>query len=80
MPQSCVMNVFSTNIRQCLKAYGWTARDLCDATGIQEANMSRILNGKEGVSIERADKIAKALEVPLSDLLSESFEILPMTA
>lgn len=69
------MSTFTDNIRACLEAYGWTARNLCEASGIHEVNMSRILNGKENLSLKRAEAIAEALGISLSDLLSENFEI-----
>lgn len=75
MRKTDAMSTFTTNIRACLEAYGWTARDLCASSGIHEVNMSRILNGKENLSLKRAEAIADALEISLSDLLSENFEI-----
>ena len=74
------MDTFARNIRKCLRAYGWTANDLVVATGMHQPNISRILNCKEGVTLTRAAKIAAALEVDLSDLLSENFEIDAITA
>lgn len=80
MSKSRIMELFATNVRKCLTAYGWTARDLSDATGIHQPNISRILHGKERVTIDRANVIAEALEVPLSELLSETFQIRAMSA
>jgi len=74
MAQLDVMDTFIRNVKHCLTEYGWTARDLCEATGIKEPNMSRIMSGKENVSLRRAALLAEALEIPLSQLLSETFE------
>lgn len=75
MKQSPIMETFAKNVRACLRAYGWTARGLADDIGVHEVTISRILNGKEGVTLPRAVAIADALGVDISDLLSEKFQI-----
>lgn len=47
---------------------------LAEATLINVASINRILNNKQGLSLEHLIKIAKALEVELSDLLPSSDE------
>lgn len=39
-------------------------------------NISRVLSGKEQVSLDRAGRIAKALHVDLADLISAKSKIL----
>ena len=69
------IEVLVENVPKCLDAHGWTRRDLCAATGLQESNMSRILSKKENLTLERASRFAEALDVPLCELLSAKFEI-----
>jgi transcriptional regulator with XRE-family HTH domain len=64
------MQTFVTNVRNCLSERGWTIADLASRMGIERPNLSRILNGREGVTIERAERVAAALEVELSKLLT----------
>jgi transcriptional regulator with XRE-family HTH domain len=43
--------------------------------GIDPGNFSRILNGKEGVTLERAERIANALGATLSIKVKKSEKI-----
>lgn len=65
------MNYFSRNVRNLLSQSGMTQLELARRAGMHGPNINRILQGKEGVTIERAERIAAALGVKLSDLVSE---------
>lgn len=71
MTQSVAMNFFARNVRHLLAEQGMTQTELADLAGIHGPNVNRILNGKEGITIERAERIASALGVKLSELVSE---------
>lgn len=75
MAHFSIMEVFGANIQKCLDANGWTKQQLADATGIDRANISRIIAGRTNCTLSSADVIAKALEIPLSELLSTKFKI-----
>jgi len=80
MAQSASMNLFCKNVRACLEARGMTIQSLADATGIYRSNLSKILHGKEGVTLDRAGVIAEAVGVHLSELLSPTFKIMKKSA
>ena len=47
-----------------------TQRELADASGLERTYISLIENGRQNLTIEAALKIANALDIPPSDLLS----------
>lgn len=63
------MTTFTDNVWFALEQAEMTVQDLANACGIARPNLSKILHGKEGISIERAERIADALSVELSTLL-----------
>ena len=72
MTQSVAMNCFARNVRHLLQQNGITQVELAERAGIHGPNVNRILMGKEGITIERAERIASALGVKLSELVSEN--------
>lgn len=66
------MNRLAANVRSLLRTRGMSQRELAELAGMYEANVNRILQGKEGVTIERAERLAIALGVSLSDLVSDA--------
>jgi transcriptional regulator with XRE-family HTH domain len=68
--QTTIMNIFSTNVRRHLELQGLSIQELSDACGIARSNLSRILHGHENVTLERAERIAEALEVTLAELVT----------
>lgn len=69
------IDVFRANAATAMRFRGLTITELAAAAEVDRPNMSRILAGKEKVTIERAERIANALEIHLSDLLSENFKV-----
>lgn len=69
-----VMKIFIENIRHTLQLKGITQKQLADSLGVSAPAISSIMRGKEGVTIDRAAKIANALGVPLADLFSEKLQ------
>ena len=49
-----------------------TQVQLSEATGIDQASISRMENGRQGITLEHLQRIADVLGVSLADLLEES--------
>ena len=64
---------FSRNVRAILAARGLTVTEAAKRAGLARPGYSKILAGKEGVTLDRAERIARSLRVPLPRLL-EKFE------
>jgi transcriptional regulator with XRE-family HTH domain len=75
MTKLTVMETFAKNVRITLARKGWTIQQLADALQTDRSNLSKIVRGIDGCTLERAVRIAKALEVPLSVLTEEFSEI-----
>jgi plasmid maintenance system antidote protein VapI len=52
------MNDFCEQLRQLIDATGLTVSKAAESVGIDPGNLSRILNGKERVTLDRAEKLA----------------------
>lgn len=61
--------LFRTNVRETMNRKGLTIAKLASLAGTSASGMSCILSGKDGVTLERAERIATALESPLVALL-----------
>lgn len=61
--------VISKKIQKRRKEIGLTQEDLADKVGISRAYMGYIEQGRNVPSLQKLEKIAKALKVSLSDLL-----------
>lgn len=59
------------DIRDARKRAGLTQVQLSEATGIDQASISRMENGKQGITLEYLKRIAQALGVELGDLLGD---------
>lgn len=75
MAKSDIMKVFAENVRKVLDARGWTIQRLADETGYDRSNLSKVIRGVEGCTLEKAVCISKALRVPLSALVDDFSEI-----
>lgn len=56
-------------IKEVLSEKGYTQKKLSELTGIAEISLSRSINGNP--TFETLQKIAKALNVPISDLFEQ---------
>ena len=74
MQQSTAMNYLQKNIRVLLAAREMTQNDLAERCGIAPGNLSVIIHGKQRVTIQRAERIAAAFGISLSELLDENLE------
>lgn len=56
-------------VRNLITDRGFTLRAFCIANDISKDSMNNIVNAKSGVSIVQLSRIAKALGIPLVELL-----------
>jgi transcriptional regulator with XRE-family HTH domain len=75
MSESSIMSDFCKQIKRFIEANGMTPCVAAKLAGIDPGNFSRILNGKEGVTLERAERIANALGATLSIKVKKSEKI-----
>lgn len=64
---------FAENLRQARLAKGWSQMVLAEAAGLHFTYVSSVEGAKRNVSIDAMERLAKAVGVPLSDLL-QAFE------
>lgn len=75
MSESALMTEFCEQIKAFIKSHGMTLAQAAEVAGIDPGNFSRILNGKERVTLDRAERIATALGATLSIKLKKSQKI-----
>ena len=68
-----VTDVFRKNVRAALDAQGMTITELSERVGTSRPAISFILSGRDGIGLERADRIAKALGFTVAEILSPDF-------
>jgi transcriptional regulator with XRE-family HTH domain len=64
--------IFRVNMREAMERKSMTIARLATLVGTSASGISCILSGKDGVTIARAARIAKCLEVELTELLTEN--------
>jgi len=57
------------NIKRIREKKGMTQGDICRAVGMDRSYMSAIENGKKNVTLGVLEKLAKALDVSVDELL-----------
>jgi len=80
MSKSPAMTAFTQNIQAILEVRGWTIQDLSDHCGIDRGNLSKIIHQKQRVTLDRAERIANALQVTLSELVASTSEFSGLSA
>jgi len=60
------------DIRVIRQQKGVSQKDLSDATGIDQSSISRMENGKQGISLNHLYQIANALGEPIESFFSRS--------
>lgn len=75
MSESIAMSEFCQQIKAFIDASGMTVCAAAEMAGIDPGNFSRILNGKERVTIDRAERIANALGATLTVKIKKSQKI-----
>jgi transcriptional regulator with XRE-family HTH domain len=59
----------SANLKKLLKSKSYTAERLAFEAGVNKGNLSRVISGSQGASMELMQKIADTLEVDVEELL-----------
>ena len=69
------MSQFTEQIQKLIKDSGLTQSEAAAVIGMDPGNLSRILNGKEGLTFDRAEHIANSLGATLSVKVKKTSEI-----
>ena len=64
------MNIFGDNLRDILKEYGMTQRQLAEETGLTEATISSYINKRKIPSMRAIVNIANALDISTDELIN----------
>ena len=51
---------------------GWSQQDLADKAGLHKSAVSLLMNSKASVNLVQLEKIARALNVPMSRIIREA--------
>jgi len=62
---------FGLALREQRKRLGMTQAALAAATGLSRSYISEVECGREHISLERAERLARAMDCTLTDLLGE---------
>src|SRR5467141_4229203 len=73
-----IKNQFGTAVRSRRKRMGISQKELAGRAGLHRTYVSDIERGARNLSLESIDKLAKALEIPVSTFFSRLSE-LPQT-
>lgn len=66
-----LIETFGRNVRQARKDMGWTQEQLAFEAGVKRAYLSEVENGQRNVSLDVVEKLAKALAIDVSKLVSD---------
>ncbi|MGC1272340.1 MAG: hypothetical protein WBC44_01435 [Planctomycetaceae bacterium] len=70
MRESTATENFRLNVRLAVEYRDTTFSDIAERTSLAKPGLSRLMTGKEDATLTRAAKIADALRIPLSVLIS----------
>ena len=73
MSRSRAMKEFSKNLNRVLEQRGWSKQMLADKCRMDRGYISKLISGEHSPSLELAEKIAKACECELFELLTPDF-------
>lgn len=63
------IDIFGDNLRDILKEYGYTQRDLADAVGTTEATISRYINKQRMPTLKMAINMSLELGIDLEEFV-----------
>lgn len=63
------IEIFRTNLIEIMTEYGYTQRDLADATGLSEMAISNYVNGKRIPTVRAIINISYELNIEVNDLI-----------
>ena len=64
------LDIFGDNLRDILKEYGMTQRQLAEETGLTEATISNYINKRKIPSMRAIVNIANALDISTDELIN----------
>jgi XRE family transcriptional regulator, regulator of sulfur utilization len=64
-----VVRIFGATIRQLREAKSWSQEELAEQAGLNRSYVGEIERGKVVASIVTVDKLARAFNVPMANLL-----------
>jgi transcriptional regulator with XRE-family HTH domain len=64
-------DTFRENLRDTMISRGISQRELAKKAGTGYPNLNRVLQGKQNVTLDLADRLADALDVTLTELLGK---------
>lgn len=59
-------------IKNHMEKKGWSQQDLADKAGLHKSAVSLLMNSKTSVNLVQLEKIARALNVPMSRIIREA--------
>jgi ribosome-binding protein aMBF1 (putative translation factor) len=76
MAKSSVMETFAKNTQAALRKKGWSIQRLATEIDMDRSDLSKVVRGMRGCTLETAMDIARAVQVPLSVLVEDFSEFL----
>lgn len=73
MASAPASEIFRYNVRMIMASKNLTISAVAAAVGTSQSSLSNVLAGKEGVSFNRAERIAKHLGYELAAMIVEKF-------
>ena len=64
-----ILKTFGDRVRQLRQAKGWSQEQLAARAGLQRTYVGGVERGERNISVRSLDKLARAFETALSDLL-----------
>jgi transcriptional regulator with XRE-family HTH domain len=66
--------IFSQRLRQIRQKKGLSQEELADSAGLHRTYVGSVERNERNISIDNMERLAKALEVDITDLLKEQTE------
>jgi transcriptional regulator with XRE-family HTH domain len=63
---------FAASLRRVRKAKGFSQEELADRSGLHRTYVGSVERGERNISIDNMERLARALSVPLRELIDES--------
>ena len=79
MASATAAEIFRHNVQTLMDERDINITDLAEATGMSRPGLSRVLSGKEGVTFERAERVASYFGFPLAALIADKFSARHLT-
>lgn len=70
-PQGLARQILASNLRLLRSAKGWSQEDLAFESGLHRTFVAHVEREARNISIDNMEKLACALNVPVSELLIE---------